>query len=131
MFQANDHWGSGSVVVVARSLKWPGAACAMVMEEDKCANFYVGFGHDVMPEAFIVQPPPVIKSEPDDVSEQVAFHQHFFCRHIAHMSLFTLHEKFSLSSQIDTALGEENAPILALAKTALAEVVLAAEDAEE
>jgi len=102
MFQANDHWGSGSVVVVARSLKWPGAACAMVMEEDKCANFYVGFGHDVMPEAFIVQPPPVIKSEPDDVSEQ-----------------------------IDTALGEENAPILALAKTALAEVVLAAEDAEE
>mmetsp|Transcript_30181 Transcript_30181/g.78392 ORF Transcript_30181/g.78392 Transcript_30181/m.78392 type:complete len:337 (+) Transcript_30181:506-1516(+) len=129
--QANDHWGSGSVVVVARSLKWPGAACAMVMEEDKCANFYVGFGHDVMPEAFIVQPPPVIKSEPDDVSEQVAFHQHFFCRHIAHMSLFTLHEKFSLSSQIDTALGEENAPILALAKTALAEVVLAAEDAEE
>ena len=39
--QVLGHMGAGASVVIARSTLWPGASCAMVMKEDKCANLYV------------------------------------------------------------------------------------------
>lgn len=79
--------GAGSRVVVARSLQWPGAFCAVNMDEDKPeANLYVGYGHKMQPKLFTVQSPSAVKSEPDGVIEQAAtlFAVSFHCLAPAH-----------------------------------------------
>ena len=60
----------------------------------------IGNGHCTLSGPFVVQPPPPICGEPDDLVEQV-----------------------------DMPLAEENAPVLAAAKAALAEVVAAEAEA--
>jgi len=98
----SPHMGAGCHVAIARSMRWPGAYTAMVMKEDKAANLYIGYGHDMLMEPFTQQPPPPICGEPDDVTEQT-----------------------------DTPLADENAVVLDAAKKALAEAVAAEAEAEE
>merc|ERR1712087_169106 len=60
----------GVPVVVARSLRWPGANGACLQEEDKFTNLYIGYGHEATSTAFAVMPPPMIQQEPADLEEQ-------------------------------------------------------------
>jgi len=68
--QVYAHMGSGCSVAVARSLRWPGAHCAVIMKEDKSANLYIGYGHEVSLSTHTMQPPPPMMGEPDDILEQ-------------------------------------------------------------
>jgi len=100
---ASSHMGAGCTVHMARSLRWPGAYCAMVMKEDKSSNLYIGYGHEMLSSPYTMPPPPPVQSEPDDVIEQV-----------------------------DTPLKEENDALLVIKRKELAEAAAAeAEAAEE
>jgi len=68
--QLHAHAGDGAAVAIARSSAWPGAYCATVMKEDKCANLYVGYGHCAMSAPFVVPPPPPVCAEPAELSEE-------------------------------------------------------------
>ena len=74
----------------------------MVMKEDKSSNLYIGHGHEAMSSAYTMPPPPLIQTEPDDVSEQV-----------------------------DTPLKAENDELLGIKKKELAEAAAAEAEATE
>ncbi|KAL1495835.1 hypothetical protein AB1Y20_016695 [Prymnesium parvum] len=98
--QVFKHMGAGVCAAVARSLRWPGAYSATNVKENKSFNIYIGYGQAALSQQFTVQPPPAVQSEPDDVIEQM-----------------------------DMPLDEENAPVIAAAKAALAETVAAEAEA--
>lgn len=96
------HTEGGPTVAVARSIVWPGAACAALQSEDKFANLYIGYGHPVLGAPFTVVPPPPMCTEPEALVEQE-----------------------------EPPLEEENVPVIAAAEKELAEAAEAEAAANE
>lgn len=80
---SEDEWSTltyyhgGPPVAIARSMRWPGAACAYQLCKgnpvgiESLATMYMGYGLESLPMPFVMEAPPPFMEEPAEVHEQV------------------------------------------------------------